>query len=36
MAQATATGNHRLALDNVGGDWANLSWFEFQGRFGAL
>jgi hypothetical protein len=29
-------GRHRLTLDNVGGDWANISWFESQGRFGPL
>jgi hypothetical protein len=28
-------GRHRLTLDNVGGDWANVTWFEFQGAFEA-
>ncbi len=27
-------GKHRLTLDNVGGDWAVLTWLEFQGDFG--
>ena len=27
-------GKHRLPLDNVGGDWAVLTWLEFQGDFG--
>ncbi len=27
-------GEHRVKLDNVGGDWAVLSWLEFRGDFG--
>jgi hypothetical protein len=26
-------GQHRLALDNVGSDWATVSWLQFQGTF---
>jgi len=28
-------GRHRLTVDNTGPDWATISWYEFQGRFGA-
>ena len=27
-------GKHRLTLDNVGADWANVSWLAFSGVFG--
>ncbi len=26
-------GRHRVTLDNLGGDWAVVSWYEFRGRF---
>lgn len=27
-------GHHRLTLDNVGGDWATITWLQFEGEFG--
>jgi hypothetical protein len=27
-------GRHRLTLENTGPDWATISWYEFQGKFG--
>ncbi|MCX7824981.1 MAG: hypothetical protein N2689_05430, partial [Verrucomicrobiae bacterium] len=30
---AIPPGQHRLGLDNTGGDWARLDWLEFQGVF---
>jgi hypothetical protein len=33
LAPAIPAGQHRLALDNVGGDWLVLDWLEFAGTF---
>jgi hypothetical protein len=30
---AFPAGRHRLGLDNTGGDWATITWIEFEGRF---
>jgi hypothetical protein len=31
---AIPVGRHRLTLDNVGGDWATLTWVQVEGDFG--
>jgi hypothetical protein len=33
FAFAIPAGDHRVALDNTGGDWLVLDWLEFAGRF---
>lgn len=35
LSFAIPKGRHRVTLDNVGGDWALLEWYQFVGKFAA-
>lgn len=33
LVRDVPAGQHRLTLDNIGGDWAVVDWLAFLGKF---